>query len=82
MALTFRNLDLTPDAPVASWPTEAVQAALERGDLGDWRRLVGEVARDPWGHTARQIEEVLTHSRPYGVADAMEVVIARARKRA
>ena len=35
--------------------------------------------RDPWGRTARQVEEVLTHSRPYGVADLMETVISRAR---
>lgn len=82
MALAFRNLRITPDAPVSSWPTEAVQTALERGDLDDWRRIVAEVTRDPWGPTARQIEEVLSHTRPYGIADAMEVVLARARARA
>jgi hypothetical protein len=51
--LAFRNLDITPDAPVSSWPTEGVQAALERGDLEHWRRIVAEVNRDPWGRTAR-----------------------------
>ena len=65
--------------PVATWPTEAVQAALERGDLEHWQRLTAELMRDPWGRTARQVEEVLTHSRPYGVADLMETVISRAR---
>jgi hypothetical protein len=79
MPLAFRNLTITPDAPVASWPTEAVQAALERGDLDHWQRIVAEVKHDPWGRIARQLEEVLTHSRPYGVADVMETVIARAR---
>lgn len=79
MALAFRNLTITPDAPVSSWPTEAVQAALERGDLDDWRRLVVELKREPWGRTARQVEEVLTHSRPYGIADAIEQVLARIR---
>lgn len=82
MPLAFRNLDITPDAPVSSWPTEAVQAALERGDLDDWRRIVAELNLDPWGRTARQLEEVLSHSRPYGVADAMDVVLARARRHA
>lgn len=82
MPLAFRNLGVTADAPVSSWPTEGVQAALERGDLADWRRLIAEVHRDPWGPTARQIEEVLTHSRPYGLAEAMEVVLARTRERA
>lgn len=63
------------------WPTEAVQTALERGDLGDWQRLTAEIANSPWGKTARQVEEVLTHSRPYGVAEVMEQVIERARER-
>jgi DNA-binding transcriptional regulator YiaG len=81
MPLSFRNLTTTADAPVASWPTEAVQAALERGDLHDWHRVAVELARDPWGRTARQVEEVLGHSRPYGVAEAMEAVLARARGR-
>lgn len=79
MALAFRNLTITPDEPVSSWPTEAVQAALERGDLDDWHRIVAELKRDPWGRTARQVEEVLGHSRPYGVADAMEAALARCR---
>jgi DNA-binding transcriptional regulator YiaG len=82
MPLASRNLDITPDAPVSSWPTEAVQAALERGDLEHWRRIVAEVNRDPWGRIARQLEEVLSHSRPYGIADAMDVALARARRRA
>lgn len=82
MALAFRNLNVDPSTPVAQWPTEAVQAALERGDLTDWRRLATQVDREPWGRTARQIEEVLTHCRPYGVAALMEEVIARARARA
>jgi DNA-binding transcriptional regulator YiaG len=81
MLLAFRNLTITPDAPISEWPTEAVQAALERGDLGDWQRIVAELKRDPWGRTARQLEEVLGHSRPYGVADAMETVLARIRAR-
>ncbi len=82
MALAFRNLTITPDAPVSQWPTEAVQTALERGDLADWHRLVTEMQASPWGKTARQVEEVLSHSRPYGVAAAMELVLSRARQRA
>lgn len=81
-SLAFRNLRTDPRAPVSSWPTEAVQTALERGDFDDWRRLVEAVHAQPWGRTARQIEEVLTHSRPYGVADVLEHVIDRARRRA
>jgi DNA-binding transcriptional regulator YiaG len=82
VVLAFRNLTITPDAPVSHWPTEAVQTALERGDLADWHRIVAEMRADPWGRTARQVEEVLSHSRPYGVAEAMETALARARERA
>ena len=85
MALAFRNLTIAPDAPVSQWPTEAVQTALERGDLADWHRITTEIQADPsggGGRLARQVEEVLSHSRPYGVAEAMETVLYRARERA
>jgi DNA-binding XRE family transcriptional regulator len=82
MALRFRNLAVDPSDPVTGWPTEAVRTALERGDLGDWHRLAVAIRVDPWGRTARQVEEVLGHDRPYGVAEAMEALIARVRARA
>jgi DNA-binding transcriptional regulator YiaG len=82
VALAFRNLTITPAAPVSEWPTEAVQTAIERGDLADWHRIVAELRADPWGRTSRQVEEVLSHSRPYGIAEAMESALSRARERA
>jgi DNA-binding transcriptional regulator YiaG len=82
VALAFRNLTVTPDDPVVAWPTEAVQTALERGDLSHWRRLALEIRRDPWGPVARRVAEVLTYSRPYGVAEVMDAVIAQARDQA
>ncbi len=66
--LAFRNVDVSPDDPVSEWPLEAIQTALERGGLSHWRRLAAAVRAQPWGPVARQIEEVLTYSRPYGVA--------------
>ena len=81
MPLVFRNVNASPADPVATWPTEAVQTALERGDLEHWQRLTTEIMREPWGRTVSQVEEVLTHSRPYGVAELMETVISRARAR-
>jgi len=80
--LTFRNVDASPDDPVSEWPLEAIQTALERGGLLHWRRLASEVWADPWGPVARRLEEVLTYSRPYGVAEAMERAITRAREAA
>lgn len=79
MALRFRNLTITPDAPVETWPTEAVQTALERGGAREWQRVIAVIDCDPWGPTARQVEHVLTYSRPYGVAPLMERAIQTAR---
>lgn len=81
MALTFRNLTVTPDDPVEIWPTEAVHTALERGDLHDWQRIASAILRDPWGPTARSVEEILAFTRPYGIAEAMTSVLADARAR-
>lgn len=80
MSLAFRNVDASPDDPVSHWPQEAVQTTLERGDLSHWRRLADEIQAEPWGPVARRVEEPLTYSRPYSVAEAMERVIARARE--
>ena len=80
MTLRFRHLDVGPDAPVEAWPTEGVLAALERGGLGDWRRLATAVRADPWGPVARRLEDALAASRPYGAAPLMERVLAHARR--
>lgn len=80
--LTFRNVDASPDDPVAEWPLEAVQTALERGSLKHWRRLAAEIRAAPWGRVARQVEEALAYSRPYGVAELMERAISDAREAA
>ena len=80
MTLKFRNLNISPDQPVTDWPAEAVLSAIERGSLKDWRRLVRAVQQDPWGRTARQIEQALALSRPYGISPAMERIIEEARR--
>lgn len=80
--LAFRNVDASPDDPVSEWPQEAIQTALERGGLEHWRRLTDTIRVEPWGPVARRVEEVLTYSRPYGVAEAMARAISRAREAA
>lgn len=80
--LKFRNLNVSPDAPVSTWPVGGIEIALERGDLDDIRRVVAEVRRDPWGPTARHVEEVLGYSPIYGVSELMKSALARARARA
>lgn len=80
--LIFRNVDVSPDDPVEKWPLEAIQTALERGSLKHWRRLGAAIKAQPWGPVARDVEDVLAYSRPYGVAKVMERVIDEARHNA
>jgi len=80
--LIFRNVDASPDQPVEEWPLEAIQAALERGSLKHWRRLAAAIDAQPWGQVARDVEDVLTYSHPYGIAKTMERVIEGARANA
>lgn len=78
----FRNVDGSPADPVSGWPQEAIQTALERGNLSEWRRLAAAIRAEPWGPVARRVEEVLTYSRPYGVAPVFERVIRQSREAA
>ncbi|UJL29829.1 XRE family transcriptional regulator [Mycolicibacterium vanbaalenii] len=68
------------DRPVEFWPTAAIRAALENDDLAVWQRIVVAIKRDPFGRTARQVEEVLETARPYGVSRAMSEVLTRTRE--
>ncbi|MGY4710624.1 XRE family transcriptional regulator [Mycolicibacterium sp. CBM1] len=65
--------------PVEFWPTASIRAALETGDITIWQRIVVAIKRDPFGRTARQVEEVLEHSQPYGISKALSEVLIRAR---
>jgi len=67
VSVRFRNLHTDPAAPVTGWPYEALVTAIERGGIGDWARITAEIAGEPWGDVSRQVEDYLTHERPYGV---------------
>ncbi|WKG06804.1 XRE family transcriptional regulator [Mycolicibacterium sp. HK-90] len=68
------------DRPVEYWPTAAIRAALETDDMAVWQRIVAAIKRDPYGRTARQVEEVLQTARPYGVSKALSEVLVRTRE--
>jgi predicted CoA-binding protein len=53
---------------------------LETDDLTVWQRIVVAIKRDPYGRTARQVEEVLETARPYGVSKALSEVLTRTRE--
>jgi hypothetical protein len=64
---------------VEFWPTSAIRSALEGGDIATWKQIAIAIKRDPYGRTARQVEEVLQNSRPYGISKALAEVLERAR---
>ena len=68
------------DKPVEFWPTAAIREALETDELTVWQRIVTAIKRDPYGRTARQVEEVLESTRPYGVSKALSEVLTRTRE--
>ncbi|OJZ67251.1 transcriptional regulator [Mycolicibacterium diernhoferi] len=70
----------TDDRPVEFWPTSAIRAALDNDDLEVWQRIVAAIKRDPFGRTARQVEEVLATEQPYGVSAALTEVLEKARQ--
>ncbi|MCX2931850.1 XRE family transcriptional regulator [Mycobacterium sp. CVI_P3] len=65
--------------PVEFWPTASIRDALETGDITIWQSIVVAIKRDPYGRTARQVEEVLENSQPYGISKALSEVLIRAR---
>ncbi|CQD04053.1 hypothetical protein BN1232_00582 [Mycobacterium lentiflavum] len=67
------------DQPVEFWPTAAIRSALQGGDIDIWKRIAAALKRDPFGRTARQVEEVLEGTRPYGISKALWEVLERAR---
>ena len=75
----FRNVDLDVDASVSTWPAEAIEIALDRGSLTEWRRLAAEIRRSPWGAVARTVADIVAWGEHDGVDRLMERVIERAR---
>lgn len=82
MPVSFRNVEVAPDAPVDSWPYEALVTAIERGTITDWARLTRAIRLDPWGSVARQIELYLSYAAPNGVGPLLSRAIASARAEA
>jgi DNA-binding transcriptional regulator YiaG len=79
-ALKFRNITVSPQDPVETWPFEGVLTAVERGTLPDWRRLARAIQADPWGPVAQQVLEAIHLAQPYGTTELLEGVVDRARK--
>lgn len=68
------------DRPVEFWPTAAIRAAVESGDLTIWQRIAAAIKRDPYGRTSRQVEEVLENTSSYGISKALDEVLVHSRE--
>jgi hypothetical protein len=77
MGQTRRGGDF--DRPVEFWPTAAIRSAMQGGDIATWKQIAAALKRDPYGRTARQVEEVLVGTRPFGISKALAEVLERAR---
>lgn len=80
MALRFRNIDADPSDPVERWGFEGLLAAVDRGDLNDWRRVVVAVRRDPWGDVARHLVDVFKVAEDVGVVAALRRAMVEVRQ--
>lgn len=80
MALQFRNLDVTPLDPVEQWGPEGLLAAIERGQLSDWRRIAKAVKADPHGSVAADLDEAIEMADEHAsIAHALRDVLDEAR---
>lgn len=80
MTLGFRNVDFDPRAPLDEWPAEAIETVIDRGALSDWRPLLEEIRRNPWGAAARTAENVASWGEHYGVDALVSAAIRDARE--
>ena len=76
MPLQFRNLTVTPNDPVHDWGFEGLLAAVDRGDLGDWRRVIEAVRQEPWGPVVQQLAQVFEVAADSGVCSAIHQAVA------
>ncbi len=76
MTLRFRNLDVSPDDPVADWGVEGLLTAIDRGAIADWRRIVRALDHDETGRLAEQLEQALGLAEDRGAAAALRRALA------
>lgn len=76
----IRNVTVDSTCPVSALHPEVVEIMMDRGSLSDWRLLVAEIEREPWGRIARIVENVASWGEHYGVDRLMGRVIARSRE--
>jgi len=77
--LKFRNLTVTPDDPVDQWGVEGILAAIDRGTLHHWRKIIDAVAADPDGPVSQDLAEAITIAEDVGVVARMRRALEAAK---
>ncbi|NDL59118.1 helix-turn-helix domain-containing protein [Phytoactinopolyspora mesophila] len=80
MALTFRNLTITPDSPVNEWGVEGILAAIDRGGIDDWQRVAAEVIAHPHGSVADDLAVAIELAESTSSAAVLRSVLVHARE--
>lgn len=75
MSLKFRNLEVSPDDPVECWGFEGLLAAVDRGSLPQWRKIVRALRTDPRGKVAADLREVIATAEDVAVANILERIL-------
>ena len=81
MTVAFRNVEASPSDPVDTWPYEAIATVIERGLVGDWRPMLGEIRARPHGRVARMVEAYVDHAAVDGATHLFRLVLHDARAR-
>ncbi len=81
MSVRFRNVDASPADDVRSWPYEALVAVVDRGLVADWKPVLDEIRRSPWGSVARRVERYLSYRERDGIGVLFALAIEHARTR-
>lgn len=79
MPVEFRNVEASPDDDVRTWPYEALVAVVDRGLVSDWKPVLEEIRRSPWGAVARRVEHYLSYREHDGAGALFALAIEHAR---
>ncbi|MDN5769859.1 MAG: helix-turn-helix domain-containing protein [Microlunatus sp.] len=79
LMVRFRNIVGSPHDPVEEWGFEGLLAAVDRGDVGDWRRIMAAVRTDAYGPVVDVLLEVLEVAEDSGAAGALRTAVGMVR---
>lgn len=66
--MRHRHLDVDRATPVGELGLAAIDDILDRGDLDDWKPLLQEISRDPWGELADHVVRLVGQHPMYGTS--------------